>query len=185
MDEKLQKLFNRLEKNRAGLLASLESLSENQLSYKPGSDRWSINEVIQHLILSEQGTHRYLLKKNQAATLPRAGLPAKLRSIGLTLYLRLPVKFKTQARANVVPGGDASLGQLKQEWEAARQDLFRFITELPPERRRILIFRHPFAGYFDIYQTLRFIDEHIKHHFRQIRRIQAWKGFPARTPGMR
>lgn len=185
MNTRLEKLFHRMEANRAALLSSLEMFSENQLAYKPTGDRWSIKEVIQHLILSEQGTHRYLMKKNQAAFLPPAGLTATLRSIGLTLFLRLPIKFKVPSRANVVPGGDASFSQLKQEWEETRQHLRQFIAELPPERRRVLIFRHPFMGYFNIYQTLRFIEEHIRHHLRQIQRIRTGKGFPAGTLKMR
>lgn len=178
MDARLEKLFDRMEENRAALLSSLEMLSENQLAYKPEGNRWSINEVIQHLVLSEQGTHRYLMKKNQAASLPRASLAATLRSIGLTLFMRLPVKFKMPARANAAPGGDVPLSQLKREWEETRQNLRQFITELPPERQRVLIFRHPFMGYFNIYQTLRFIEEHIRHHLKQIRRIREWKDFP-------
>jgi len=59
-----------------------------------------------------------------------------------------------------------------------RGNLKRFIEALSPEKMGVAIFRHPFAGYLTITQTFKFLEEHLKHHVKQIERIQASDGFP-------
>lgn len=178
MDPKLLQLFNRLEEDRHTLFAKLDALNENQLIFKPGANKWSITEVVQHLVLSEQGAYRYMSKKNLAETLPKLGWTAAFRSATLNIGMSLPLRYKAPRGGNIQPTGDVSYQQLKQEWQEVRENLYRFIEALPPKKMRGAIFRHPFAGYLTITQTFRFFEEHLKHHFKQIERIQASDGFP-------
>ena len=178
MDAKLEKIFERLEKERIRLFNSLNSLTESQFRHKPAPGKWSIGEIVHHLLLSEQGSYRYMTRKNQAESLPRLGLPAAFRSAALTASLRLPLKYKAPNVASIQPSGEASWDTLKEDWEETRKNLREFIDALPRERMKAAIYRHPYAGYFTVYQTLKFFEEHFQHHLKQIERIRAADGFP-------
>ena len=48
-------LVGLLEDTRAELIAKTKPLSDEQWSYKPGPDRWSVGEIVEHLMLAEAG----------------------------------------------------------------------------------------------------------------------------------
>jgi hypothetical protein len=59
----LQKQFDMIEDRRTILMASLDALGEEQLSFKPLPDAWSIKQVIHHLMLVEKGHYPVISKK--------------------------------------------------------------------------------------------------------------------------
>ncbi len=178
MDPKIAKKFQALENQRNDLLNELNQLTPEQLSFSPVPDRWSIEQVLYHLIQSEQGTMQYLGKKIQAEALPRAGLVSAVKSLSLTIALRSPLKFKAPQRI-APPQQPPHYGELVREWENIRQSLGEFLEVLPRERNHSVIFRHPVIGYINIFQTLRFLQEHIAHHIKQIQRIRSAPNFPS------
>lgn len=177
MDPKLLQIFIRLEEDRNTLFTKLDTLNENQLTFKPGENKWSITEIVHHLVLSEQGAYRYMCKKNLAESLPQLGWTAAFRSVTLNFGMKLPLKYKAPRRGNIQPTGDVSYQQLKQEWQEVRENLRQFVEAFPAERMQVAIFRHPFTGYLTITQAFRFFEAHLKHHLKQIERIQAAGGF--------
>lgn len=178
MDSRLQRQFGQMEAVRESIFEMLKFYSPEQLAFKPAPEKWSIIQVLQHLLTSEQGTYRYLTRKNQAENLPEAGWGASARSLLLNLALRSPLRFKAP-EVLTQPEGGQSFDVLMREWREVREALRGFAKALPPERLKASIFRHPFAGYFNLSQTFKFIDKHVRHHRRQIRRILDTPGFPA------
>src|SRR5260370_35377231 len=43
-----------LEKTRDEVIAVTEGLSEAQWKFKPGADRWSIAEIVEHIVLTQE-----------------------------------------------------------------------------------------------------------------------------------
>ena len=64
MNNKLKVLYEQLEDDRTRLMAELSKASGDTLSLKPSKDKWSVNEILTHLVTSEQLTIRYLKKKS-------------------------------------------------------------------------------------------------------------------------
>lgn len=177
MNSNVEKSFRKLEAQRKQLLTELQSLNETQISFSSGDGVWSINQVLMHLLQAEKGTLQYMQKKNQAVTLPRAGLGASFRSKMLTAVLRSPFRYKAPKRIGEPPKS-ASRSDILQTWDETREQLYRFLRGLPNERIKSAIFYHPRGGYFNVFHTLQFFNEHIKHHKKQIRRIQNAQHFP-------
>src|SRR5215467_3567346 len=48
-----EKALAYLEKTKAGVVEATKGLSDAQWNFKPGPDRWSIAEVMEHLALAE------------------------------------------------------------------------------------------------------------------------------------
>lgn len=177
MDPRISKKFQALEKQRNRLLNDLNRLTPEQLSFSPAPGKWSIEQVLFHLIQAEQGTIQYMGKKMQADALPRAGLVSAVKSLALTIALRSPLKFKVPQKI-APPQQTPGYGELVRQWQEIRQSLAAFLEALPRERTRSAIFRHPVIGYINIFQTMNFFQEHIAHHIKQIRRIRNATNFP-------
>src|SRR2546423_705268 len=43
-----------LEETRNGVVAATKGLSESQMKFKPGPDRWSVAETLEHIALAEE-----------------------------------------------------------------------------------------------------------------------------------
>src|SRR5262249_51779086 len=65
-----EKAVAQLNDSRKGLLAAVSGLSEAQWKYKPGPDRWSVAEVVEHLALVEE-----LIGNGVFSQLPTAPAP--------------------------------------------------------------------------------------------------------------
>ena len=63
MTKRAEDQFKRLTEKFTSMEEMLSALTEDQLNYKFNPDTWSIIEVIQHLLLAEGGTYRYISKK--------------------------------------------------------------------------------------------------------------------------
>jgi hypothetical protein len=142
------------------------------LNRKPANNKWSINEILAHLVTSEQLTLRYLKKKSLGADqLTNSGLVEKVKWIILKISQRLPIKYK--APKHVVSNTPAvlPLGELTRIWMDTREELREFLGTIREENLYKLVYKHPIAGRFDVVQCLMFMREHYYHHLPQIRRL--------------
>ena len=133
--------------------------------------------VLNQMMTAEDGAFRYIAKKNQAPSLPPTGVGSRLRTLLLKMALYSPFKFKAPAQV-VKLMAPKSYRQIKQEWKNSRAFMKELVASLPPDRLRAQIFRHPFSGMINIFQTFTFAEAHFEHHRRQIARINASEGFP-------
>lgn len=169
--------FRRLEKSREVLFEKVSGLSGEQLSFKASEDSWSITQVLNHLLKAETGTLGYMRKKNQADSLDKLSISASLKSALLVKGLLLPVRFRAPGPVSQPPN-TGNLADIRNDWDQQHQQLQAFLSELPADRTGKMIFRHPITGPMNIKQTLGFLNNHIRHHLRQINRIIKSADFP-------
>ena len=154
---------------RRELLNQLETLRLDTLKTRPQPDKWSIIEIIQHLVLAE--TH---LLRTESGTSNTGASKRTLRHrflyAAVLFVLRFGIPVKTPSR-KVVPSGDPSLSELQQQWDASQSWLQSFVANLDRRARKKAAFKHPIAGPMTAKQTIRFLHVHFDTHARQIRRI--------------
>lgn len=169
----LHKRFTVLENTRAQLLKELKRLHESQLAFKSAPEAWSILEVVEHLILVERASLSYLHKKRgDLASLKKLGrVDSAWRCFLLACALRSPLKFKAPAKS-VLPNSGQSLHELQTEWEELRLQWRTTLESLTPDMMRLPLSGHPVAGRFTAAQGLFWMAEHMRHHLKQIARIQ-------------
>ena len=161
--------FTRLNRDLDILLAEWELTAEEILQKKKPDEGWSNLQAGWHLIKSERQTLEYIRKKIQAGTgLSRAGLKAKLRHFVLVTSLKSPIKFRAPV-SSIHPPDEANSKETIAEWRKTRLLWGDFLKEFPAELAGHEIFRHPLAGRINLYQTLDFLQQHFKHHLRQLR----------------
>jgi len=174
MIKSLEKNFGELQQLRKEIFDGLQNLTEGQRSFKPDANTWSINQVLEHLYLSETATVEYMKKKTAGGEeLYPSTFKHTWRAFLLKLFLRSSKKFKLPPKAPIDPSGKFSFAELTQKWDALRNDFAALLNNFDEATADKLIFRHPRAGYFNARQTIKFSYEHIHHHIRQIEALKA------------
>ncbi len=168
MNPTLEIKYLRLEKSRNRLLDELEGLDEDLLLMQPTDGKWSINQIIHHLIQVEKLTTGYIQNKLQKDTpLKSSAIPNKLKFILLKLALKSNKKFKAPSVVAEVSNSE-QLADLRKQWDTIRFSLEDLLNDIPAQLIDKYYFKHPSAGPLTIVQTLSFLQDHFDHHLRQI-----------------
>jgi len=165
------KAFDSLELRRKNVECRLDQLDATGFTNPEREGSWSVNQVLAHLSNAEFGTVRYIQKKMQGMnSLGQRNFSSKIRAQLLKWFLNSPVKFKMPKKMPE-PTNDLSFSELKMQFDKNRAMLRELIESFPQEDLDKLIFKHPFAGRFSLHQTIVFLENHYKHHEKQIDRI--------------
>jgi len=167
----IQEAFDSLGKKYGKLLQHLNSLTDDVLHFKAQADKWSIVEVIEHLVMAEENMLAQLTDATSAPTLDPQDRSAKNYHIVIKVMTRdIPVDVPDES---MEPHGQISLAELLVRWDDTRKKTRAYISVIDSEKAGDLVYRHPFAGPLDMAETLRFIDVHFDNHMRHIDRIIA------------
>lgn len=171
MDPRLNTAFNKLQHRKIDLLKRLEVINQQDLQIHEAPDKWSVTQVLVHLLETERSSLMYCRKKIQAADdLPGMSWISKIRLLGLWLFLRLPIKIKTSA-AFSNPSNEHTLSQIRNQWSDLANEEVEFLEDYPKRYLQKTIFRHPIAGRIKVLDMILFFEGHIAHHEHQIDRI--------------
>jgi uncharacterized damage-inducible protein DinB len=166
----LETLYNQLESQRVALLAQLKTVNPTHLN-KNNAGKWSISEVIGHLVQAERMSTAYMSKKINA--IDQVGNTGLLNEIMLGVFIvsqRLPLKYKAPKNLGDKPPSYTDVDQLQTDWDAARQSLKQFLETVPDSGINKKIYRHPIMGRCSVVHALKFFREHLIHHRPQIMR---------------
>jgi len=171
VNAKLEELFNDLELQRTNLQHLVRDLSDEELN-KHLAGKWSVAQILSHLIASEQLSVNYLNKKILGIqTAKKSGVKEDLKMLVLIISQRLPLKFK--APRTIVENTHiyGNVKQLIATWDKARIEIREVLEKFQDDQIKLLIFKHPIAGMLNIQQAVRFFKEHITHHTPQIKKL--------------
>jgi DinB superfamily len=161
-----------VEQRRRELLASIADVPHERLSQRPGADRWSVAEVLEHLRLVESGVARLVAKR--VAQAKEAGLRkenshssvmASFDRHGAALesaVLESPVPVRPRADVNINEALDG-LGNSREALRAA-------VVTADGYALGDIKHPHPILGELDLYQWLIFLAQHEGRHRKQIER---------------
>jgi hypothetical protein len=168
----LDKLYNRLELQRAELLNILSNLPPELLSKSPAPGKWSILQILNHLYSSEKLSIAYIKKKSLAINeVGNAGLWQSVLMVVLKISQRIPFRYKAPKVVLQHTSEATSLTDLFAQWNLLRIELKSMLTNLPDKHVKKLIYKHPIAGRLSFPQAVEFFGEHIIHHTPQIKKI--------------
>lgn len=166
-----------LEETRDDLKNTIAGLSEEQFNFKPGPDRWSVKECLQHIAAAETQMWQTFDQLSKAAANPdkRAEIKMSDEQILKTITDR---SFKATAPESMRPvtspyqtALDAWNGFLAERDKRIKQvknmkaDLRNHVTQTP-------------LGWIDSFQWILFISGHSNRHTQQIAEVMADANFP-------
>jgi uncharacterized damage-inducible protein DinB len=155
-----------------GMLKMIEGWSDEDLKYKPNKGSWNVLQILDHIILSEKGTLGYMMKKSRSGwqELPKSAHEHEHSSLKLDHALSSSERWQAPS-VLPDPSDDRPIENVVSYWYGFRQKLDAFVEQLDPEFYERQIFRHPYAGRLNLFQTLSFLTKHIDHHTFQIERL--------------
>ena len=154
------------------MLKDVSSLSSVTYHFKPADGKWSISQILTHLLTSERLALAYMKKKSLGASnLENTGVLEWLKFMLLKISQRVPMRYKAPRQVIENTPSPLSYGDLVRQWEASRLELYQFLAGITEENARKKIFKHPRVGMLDANQGLQFLGEHLRHHRPQILRI--------------
>jgi uncharacterized damage-inducible protein DinB len=170
MSTKLKAQYDTMERSRRALLDSLKQYPDNLLNKQPAPGKWSVAQVLDHIIAGEEGSLSYIKKKTQdIARAQPAGLRGRWRMLMLKVVFSSPVTFK--APPVLEPSQDfMTLQQLDERWTKVRAGIYAIISKLSDKDLEKELWKHIIAGKMNIYQMLSFLDIHYKRHKKQTQR---------------
>ena len=165
----------RLEQRREALLKELGSLAEKQLTFQPMPGAWSIQQVVEHLLLVEGGIVERVTTRPPRAVRPR--VRDRFGYAAVWVVLRYGFRIKAPIEG-VMPRKGITLSEASERWRMMLRSLTQHLETVRDDDLRLTVFKHPIGGPMTLAEALLFITRHFDHHLRQIARIRNSTGFP-------
>jgi DinB superfamily len=167
-------IYDEIEATRSNLLQSVEDLSEEQQTFRPSPERWSVAEIIEHLSIVEGSVVRLvgsLLKKGESGGHVRID-GAHFAPVSIADAVEQTRSRRLDAPENSRPAGSPladSLVSLRDSRAALRS----FRPRVERLDGTLLCFPHPVWGPINLYQWLLFVGAHEQRHLAQIEALKA------------
>ena len=165
----IQQRLRALDERRCALLDDVEALSADRLTARPLPGKWSILEIVEHLVLAERHVLRNLPEPSQLVE-RRRGLEARIRYPVVIFVLKYGIPVEVPS-PRMVPSGRASLADLRCRWDESQRWLRSYVDGLGPDSFGRAVFEHPVTGPLTVAQAIRLDRLHVETHARQISRL--------------
>jgi uncharacterized damage-inducible protein DinB len=171
MKSRLKQYFELLEANKRTTWQMLGAVNDEMFHWKKDAKNWSLSQVLDHVIFSEESALNYCNKKLLAGDdIPNATFFNSLKIRVYFLGLKTRLKFKAPKLISN-PDNSKSLEEQRKRWDNLRKDYEEFLKMYPQKYLDKAVFRHPLAGRIRLDEMLKFLSTHIVHHQFQISRI--------------
>lgn len=155
------------------LLRDLKKFSDEDLNWNPKEGKWSVLQVMLHLMTSENLSIKYVQKKlSFNPELKSAGVFDSGRKAVVSFYMKLP--FKVKAPAVVAEDkfpDEAAFWELVKQWKSQREELRSYLGSLPDDVFNKSLYKHPVAGRMSLGAMLSFFIDHFRRHRKQIDKV--------------
>ena len=168
-----------LEQRRNALTRHLAEYPDAQLRLRPKPDSWSLLEVMEHLMLSEEASLDWVTRTRRGRVLQRRwyhGALALLIARALDSAMRVPWTGR-----RITPTGTSDLATLQRQWAEVAAGWQAYARSITGAAENALVFRHPIGVPMNAQETLVFLRRHFDHHMHQVRRIERSMGLPGRA----
>lgn len=166
----LSGLWKKIETRQQEMFDLIDELTPEQLLFKPEPDRWSILQVLQHVVSSAQGMRRSEaeLRDNPLREILKPGEMVKV--VMDVLIKDVPVDVPD---LSMEPDGRVPVEELSAIWRKERLAITALLETVTEENHEQVMFSHAAAGPLTALQMLEIAEAHLGTHRRQIDRIRA------------
>ncbi len=153
------------------LIETISKHGDAAINHHPKENKWSTQQIMNHLILSEKLSIKYCRKKlSFDPQLKKAGWNSAIKDRIVTSYYLFPI-FRLKAPKGidtpVLPKED-SVDSLEKNWRNVREDMRSFIETVDEKYLDKEVYKHPFAGRLTLKGMMSFFLAHFRHHRKQI-----------------
>lgn len=178
-DKDRKYLITKLLESRDSLLLETNDLSEQEWQFKESPDRWSINEVVEHIALWELLLSREISMSLAAGPQPELNKSAKPDSVVLGFILEGKRHISTEYTKPFTFTLPMGLNELKNNvaWFLKMRDESIAYLRVAQQDLRSHYLK---AGRSNVHQTYITVFGHTSRHLRQVRRIKQHPQYPVK-----
>lgn len=165
----IQDRLDSIERKRARLMDFVLDLDSTLVAARPQPEQWSVQEIIEHLVLSEPSVFGNLDELDQRRPRPR-GFKDRVLYLVVMFILRFDIPVKVPS-PDMRPSGQASMPRLQAQWESNHAQLRAWIASTEGPHLEQPLFIHPVAGSMTTMEAVRMLEVHLDRHTRQIMKI--------------
>jgi DinB family protein len=174
--EDKEKALKYLETTKQGVLDSVKGLSEAQWNFKPGPDRWSVAQVMEHIATAEDFIRT--MDKDNVMKAPPGDATRDVKKADEGVLMMVPDRsHKIQAPEPLVPANKygSPEGAIKH-FVDSRAETEAFLKDTPGLRAHVS--KDTPLGAMDGYEFILLIAAHSERHTKQINEVKADPNFP-------
>ena len=172
-----QLILDQLATSEARLLALVANLTPQQWSFREAPDRWSIAEILEHVIVFENFLKGVITRTLTEDPQPdkKSLAPAQEHHV-FEIATNLSTKF-TAREATRPTGRFSDPAEIVAEFRKTRAETVAFVEQIDGDLRSHF-FAHVALGDLDCYQWLIVLAQHGSRHALQIEQIKADPAYP-------
>ena len=184
LEPALEELRARLAADLDALIAVVGTLNQTQADWRPAPKRWSVGEVLHHLVLSNRSFARVVGKlvergRREGLTAPPNARRAWPRLRGIAdVNASGPVRNPDL----VTPAHELPVERLCRELADSHKAVAVQIPDLTGLDLATLRFPHPLGFELNLFQWTDIMGAHERRHLHQIETLLAAEGFPGASP---
>jgi hypothetical protein len=166
-------MVSHLDRERSALLSAVNSIPADARERRPGPDRWSVAEILEHLSMVERRITALITKVVAGARARGLASERDASPVMPSVPVQMLVDRSRTLTASeaVTPTGDLGVVAAMGALEAAREELRAVIVAIDGLALGDVVHPHPVLGPINIYQWIGFIGSHEARHAAQIREI--------------
>jgi uncharacterized damage-inducible protein DinB len=170
MHPRTEEVINYLDSERTALREAVESVPTDLRDKQPGVDRWSVAQVLQHLLIIEKriglGMNKWVTDARTGGT----GAETETASVMNSLPLQLITDRSQRRNApdEVRPQGDIDAESAWSALEKSRETLRTAFLAGDGLALSKIIQPHPVLGAINLYQWMLFVGSHEMRHTAQV-----------------
>lgn len=170
-----EKALQYLESTKKGVLDATKGLSDAQWNFKPGPDRWSIAQVMEHIAAAEDFIRG--MDETQVMKAPAGDADRDFKKADESVLAMVPDRsHKAQAPEPLVPSNrfGSPQGSIKHFLES-RGETEKFLKDTTGLRQHVA--DSP-MGKLDAYEFVLLVAAHSERHTKQILEVKADPNYP-------
>ena len=162
---------------KADLIKSVKHLSETQLNFKAGPEKWSVKECVFHIALAEKNLFELVeASMKQPANLEKRA-EIKITDDQLVKMMEDPgFKIKTSESLETKTAAWKTIEEALDYFKDLRAEHIKYVKNTTEDLRNHVV-KMPF-GSLDCYQLCLMIASHSNRHTQQLNEVKADANFP-------
>jgi hypothetical protein len=163
---------------KADYISQLTGLSDKQLNFRPGKDRWTIAEIAEHITVVEEALFGMMTAGAFKPEAPKCENPFRVRD-GMVLgsITNRSPGMRATAPEQVQPNGRWKTREaLIASFEKTRATTTEFMKNNKADLRNV--FGPSPLGTLDGFQQLLFVIGHSERHLAQLKEVKADRKYP-------
>lgn len=155
----------------------LTGLSDEQLNFRAGPNRWTIAEIAEHIIVTEGALFGMITSQAMKAPVPEGKDNFRVKDVAVILAITNRSQ-KFTAPEMVRPNGRwKTRDELLTNFEKARNQTIEFMKTNKADLRNTFM-ENPLMGMIDSYQWFLFQNGHSERHLLQLKEVKADPAYP-------